>query len=254
MYLVLEEEPATEKHFNQARERDVVLQIQGYKKRKSLSTISEMLGMKNPCSPHKSAEAKLSFHQSHFQTIDCVLGSSNLVDGEFSVIHFRAEREGMDFRQCARAVLDAKHALQEMASNGTADERNHPFVLMTSLNDNPSMMWGGSRRVAAGIQNNTGQQALDFLRANGFLKVDGLLNQTTILDPGMLAVYDLILATKAKNFATCARGGGSGCDPATLSLCERCNHIGKFGRLALSMRLTKSSDGVSYGCWPQTEK
>ena len=87
------------------------------------------------------------FHKSHFGTIDRVLESSNIIDGEFSAIHFRAERKGMNFLQCARAVLDAKWAmLEEMAFNGTMNEgqgrpacgvakggrMDHPFVLMTS--------------------------------------------------------------------------------------------------------------------------
>ena len=76
------------------------------------------------------------------------------------------------------------------------------------------MMWTGSREVTTRRHsNNTANQALDYLlQDNGFLKIDDLLKQTiSIADPGMLAVYDLILATKATHFATCARDRVHGC-------------------------------------------
>ena len=98
------------------------------------------------------------------------------------------------------------------------------------------------------------QQALNFLvRENGFTKVDDLLKKKNAsidkVDSGMLAIYDLILASKSMNFATCARGGGHGCTNKARRLCEECNHVGKFGKLALSFR-SDNEKGSSWACWP----
>ena len=88
--------------------------------------------------------------------------------------------------ECANAIINAKHAMEWTTAE------NHPFILITSLNKNASMMWGGSRKIA---NNNcsTVNQALDLLSDHGFLKFDELLMQEIGLfnDPGMLAIYDL---------------------------------------------------------------
>ena len=93
------------------------------------------------------------------------------------------------------------------------------------------------------------------MRDNGFLKVDGLLKETDhkIQDPGILAIYDLILASKAKNFASCARHGKVGCDSKhARNICEKCNHVGKFGALAVTLRRQLSHPPDStWECWPQ---
>ena len=196
----------------------------------------------------KTKIPQLEFHPKHYKTIDDVLRQSNITNNLFSAIHFRAEREGMDFHNCAKAVVDARSAMMQ-SSNITSED--HPFVLMTSLNLNPALMWSGSRSIAGGSSNST--EALSFLLYDkGFYKIDDLLKETNKLnDPGMLAVYDLILAQKASKFATCARDGGHGCSSATRKICESCNHVGKFGKLALSLRKGRKD---TWGCWPQTKK
>eukprot|EP00985_Skeletonema_marinoi_P027624 scaffold22980_cov58-Skeletonema_marinoi.AAC.1 len=73
------------------------------------------------------------------------------------------------------------------------------------------MMWSGSRNSIVNGTTTTPQQALHYLlHDNGFIKIDGLLEMQAKKvhnDPGMLAIYDLIIAIKANNFATCARDG-----------------------------------------------
>ena len=133
----------------------------------------------------------------------------------------------------------------------------HKFMLMSSLNENEDKMWSGSRRIAN--NGTTSQSALHYLlHDNGFIKIDGLLEiqakKSAYDDPGMLAIYDLIIASKANNFATCARDGRNGCNKMTRRLCDSCNHVGKFGRLATSLRKKQRVDGghqgSSYECWP----
>lgn len=156
-------------------------------------------------------------------------------------------------------MVDTKNALLEtsLLSNSTDEGKaSHSFLLMTSLNSDPSKMWSGAKRLA-GRSNGTAQQALKFLLEDSFHKVDDLVQQQNdeILDPGMLAVYNLILANEATQFATCARDGVLGCNAETRRICESCNHIGKFGKLEFSLRKSsfKNKD-TSWGCWPQSDR
>eukprot|EP00985_Skeletonema_marinoi_P015867 scaffold8315_cov116-Skeletonema_marinoi.AAC.1 len=120
------------------------------------------------------------------------------------------------------------------------------------------MMWSGSRNSIVNGTTTTPQHALHYLlHDNGFIKIDGLLEMQAKKvhnDPGMLAIYDLIIATKANNFATCARDGKTGCNGVTRRLCDACNHVGKFGRLATSLRKEDGDHrGSSFECWPTSE-
>jgi hypothetical protein len=218
----------------------------------------------------------IPFHPKHIQFVDDLLQRANITNNNFSAIHWRAkkkgsldfmwraEKKGMNFMQCARAVNEAKHImLRKMMSNNTnntaqkeEESSQHKFVLISSLDENEDMMWSGARNT---IINGTtsSQQALRYLlRDNGFIKIDGLLESQAKKvhsdDPGMLAIYDLIIATKAKSFATCARHGEAGCNQVSNRLCKACNHVGEFGRLATSLR-KQSADhrlGSSWECWP----
>lgn len=205
----------------------------------------------------------IPFHPKHVQFVNDLLQRANIETDNFSAIHWRAEKKGMDFMRCARAVNEAKHImLRKMMTlaNTTMEEEassHHKFVLMSSLNENEDMMWSGSRNSIA--NGNTSQRALHYLlHENGFISISGLLEmhakKSAYNDPGMLAIYDLIIATKANNFATCARDGKAGCNKVSRNLCDSCNHVGKFGRLATSLRKERHVDGrhrgSSYECWP----
>eukprot|EP00984_Skeletonema_dohrnii_P004621 scaffold1634_cov118-Skeletonema_dohrnii-CCMP3373.AAC.19 len=215
--------------------------------------------------PHKGVfEGKtIPFHMKHVQFVEDLLQRANITNDNFSAVHWRAEKKGMDFMRCARAVNEVKHImLREMMTSNTTrkDEESsqHKFVLMSSLNENEDMMWSGSRNSIVNGTTTTPQQALHYLlHDNGFIKIDGLLEMQAKKvhnDPGMLAIYDLIIATKANNFATCARDGKTGCNGVTRRLCDACNHVGKFGRLATSLRKEDGDHrGSSFECWPTSE-
>ena len=100
-------------------------------------------------------------------------------------------------------------------------------------------MWGGSRRISK-THWSAVIQSLDLLSNHSLLKFDELMiTQGGIhnYDSGMLAVYDLILAMKARVFASCVRDGKHGCsNNQAVEICKKCNHIGKFGKLAISLR------------------
>jgi hypothetical protein len=215
-------------------------------------------------------EAKtIPFHSKHVQLVDELLQRANITNNNFSVIHWRAEKKGMDFIQCARAVNEAKDImLRRMMANNTnntaqnkeEEASKHKFVLMSSLNENEDLMWLGARDTI-GNSTKSSQIALQYLlRDNGFIKIDGLLEARSTKvhndDPGMLAIYDLIIATKAINFATCSRGGEAGCSDVSHRLCDACNHIGNFGRLATSLRKqnTYHSLASSWECWPSEDE
>ena len=86
------------------------------------------------------------------------------------------------------------------------------------------MAWGHSRNVVSRLSN-TPKEALDLLvKQNGFIKFDALLNaaQVTVKDSGLLAVYDLILATMSFQFATCLKKASPECSSSALQICEKC--------------------------------
>jgi hypothetical protein len=159
----------------------------------------------------------------------------------------------MNFTRCAIAVNDVKRImLKNMSNNKIAkagDDLRHKFVLMSSLNENEDMMWSNSRNSTSN-DTTSSQLALRYLlRDNGFIKIDDLLeNEDKLLDSGMLAVYDLIIASKANNFASCVKNGEVGCNKSSQKLCEKCNHVGKFGQLATLFRQENVNDvGSSWG-------
>lgn len=86
------------------------------------------------------------------------------------------------------------------------------------------MMWSDLRK-KTGKLTNTPKEALDLLvNQNGFIKLDSLLKacKVKVKDSGMLAVYDLILASMANNFATCSKEGSFGCSRQAIDVCEKC--------------------------------
>ena len=86
------------------------------------------------------------------------------------------------------------------------------------------MMWSDARK-KTGAYANTPKEALDLLvKQNEFIKIDSLLKAANVevKDSGMLAVYDLILASMSKTFATCSKEGSFGCSKEAITLCEKC--------------------------------
>jgi hypothetical protein len=202
---------------------------------------------------NEMSNVPLPFHPKHIKFVDELLQRANMTDDNFSAIHWRAERPRMDFMKCARVVADAKHAMVQEMRYRKKKEGNHKFLLLSSLNEDTAKMWKGSRSMVGRKNSETMRQALDHLRLdNGFVKIDDLLIGQKLVDSGMLAVYDLIISAKAWDFATCSRGGKKGCwKEVARKLCEECNHVGKFGRLANTYRSQNAEQrGSSWECWP----
>ena len=241
-----------------SKEGHFVLHVEDYW-RGSLSKLGQRFGTTFP----KSGEFErrmLPFHSKHIHFVDDLLKRANITMNNFSAIHWRAEKEGMDFMRCAKAVNDVKRIMLKRMTNNTAmteeEESRHRFVLLSSLNEDSDKMWLGSKVIADNDKESV-QNALTYLlRDNGFIKIDDLLDNdhSQLLDPGMLAVYDLIIATKANNFASCARHGQIGCTELAKKLCEECSHVGKFGHLATLIRKNSlDTVGSSWECWPVEE-
>ena len=216
----------------------------------------------------------LNFHPNQINKVDRLLEKVNIVgpENKFSVIHWRAEKDGIDYMKCAKAIVETRHEMTNI-DDGEDNNNNHSqFLLMTSLNNNPEVMWEGSRNITYAVNNQTAKEAriaLNYLlKQKGFIKIDDLIsdengqnqNNANRIDSGMLAIWDLILASKAYHFSTCARKDAAtdGYDPTqspacasplSRQMCEECNHIGKFAQLAINFR--KEQGKRSYGCWPQ---
>ena len=226
-----------------------------------------------------SQDERLQFHTHHIQMIKNALEQkANITNASgFTIIHWRAEaKHTINYMKCANSIVKVKDTMMKkivrsssssnidninntLSNSATAADGQHKFVLMTSLNQDLSKMWSGSRNkvkeaAALSSDNNTANKALDFLiNEHYFIKIDNLvdistddnINTTTTTTTDavtLLAIYDLILSTLATNFATCSRGYSKvGCNEETRALCEECNHIGKFGRFAIELRNEKVS-------------
>ncbi|KAL7482177.1 hypothetical protein ACHAW6_007866 [Cyclotella cf. meneghiniana] len=232
---------------------NVVIQLEDYWKN-GLNSLYTLLGIPYDNNRTKSADSQvLEFHPKHEKFVDDILLKSNMTIDNFSSIHWRAEKRGMDFEHCAQAIVDAKEIMLRNISKVPEELANHKFVLMTSLNEDREKMWKPGSIIVGKRGRESVKKALSILRDDGFVKVDDLLGDLIVQDSGMLAVYDLIIAKKSYHFATCARSGKFGCESnETRKVCEECNHIGKFGRVAISYRnQTATQPGrLSWECLP----
>lgn len=171
----------------------------------------------------------LRFRKEHYVYVDLLLKKANLTNS-FSVIHWRAEKENMDYLGCAQDIMQVRKRMEH--------QNKTPFILMSSLNTQKEHMWNGARKKAS---NSTADAALRLLlNDQNFIKLDTLIEDENLKDPGLLAVWDVIIATKASGFATCARGCGE--------ICQRCNHLGRFAAFAIEIR--NKLNRSSHECWP----
>lgn len=183
----------------------------------------------------REMQRNLPFKKEHYDKVKTILNRSSIHVDSFTLLHWRAEKANLDYLRCAEVISQIRQAM-DVGKNST-------FLLMSSLNNNESLMWAGSRNMAKGSNAN---EALQLLQERGFTIFDTLLGEgERPQDPGFLAVYDLILAEKAKVFTAC----GQGC--ASKKVCTDCNHLGKFATLALALRYQKGrNDTTTYPCWP----
>jgi len=160
-------------------------------------------------------------------------------------VHWRGERQGINFNSCAEKIVRTKERLTALGDlrDSSADNK---FILMSSVMDDKANMWWAAQqwRDKFSSETNNPGTALDIIRSGGFLTFDGLLRDSGIKprDPGLLAVYDLILVGLADQFTTCARGCAGG-------QCHACNYMGKFSKMTLEMR-PKDKEDSTYDCWP----
>ena len=190
----------------------------------------------------KAEPSLIEFHSRHHRKVDEILHRANITNDKFAIIHWRGEVKNMDYRECARKIIQGK---SKMIQNGEGDNTSFPFVLMSSINEDTSTMWGGAK-IMAENSNSSVQEALQTIHQAGFLKLDYLMTEQekqSLEDFGILAVYELILAARSRRFATCTRRDCRG------DVCQKCNYPGGFSEYAVDYRQiqgNKSSDT----CWP----
>lgn len=177
------------------------------------------------------------FRQHHWDIVDYTLrkGLSNAEHG-FSIVHWRGEQNGMNYTLCAEYILDI--IMQR--------DNDLPFFLMSSLKNERKNMWGGAKRLADTAGSDP-QKALDLLLRNDtMITFDSLLNEAGIVpaDSGLLAVWELILVSRASEFITCIRG----CEQR----CGECNYAGKFSTMATEYFGTRRSH--LHKCWPNQQQ
>jgi hypothetical protein len=228
----------------------------------------------------------LDFHPYYYQLASeslAAMGIRRYSDGRhFGVVHWRAELPDIQYLTCAKLIVKARAAmLAEFSSNQNGPEKPPlPFILMSSLSTDESIMWAGARRQA---QNSTAAAALNRLTHEyDFAMIDAVLpsllphtttSSTTLSDkppavvPDMIVqvVVDLILARQATLFSTCTVHCPERVTRTSISLCRQCNHAGRFADFALELRAgtaaaaatttisgrNQSSGKTTWPCWPR---
>ena len=200
-------------------------------------------------------EQHFQFVTSLYDLLDTALLRANVTpeNGNFGVVHWRAEKNHIDYMKCAQEIVAASQAME--LPHGT------PFFIMSSFSEESSHSWEGSKIMAA--KSNTddttanAEMALGFLLDDdGFLKLDRLL--PGLDDAVYYVVLDLLLAEKAASFATCQNS----CLRPYRS-CQRCNYVGTFAKYALERRRSyrrrrgsrhngtnTTPDTGTLPCWP----
>lgn len=202
---------------------------------------------------------QITIHPQIYETVRNVLAGANIEPEHYSLVHWRGESKSMDYIKCAETVVNIKDNI----ANNMIRRQDHPVLVMTSLNEDISKQWNGELIKGIG-SNGSPKEALDILDRAGLIRFDKLLQGANINvpDPGMLVIYDLILAEMSRIFTTCSHGPGGepggkgkglapGCSEEQNRICHDCNYFGKFARLAMDMRLeTPGLEERTMGCWP----
>ena len=198
-----------------------------------------------PLIPSKGPTVKMiynkyfHFTQEIYDFVDMILKEAGIKDENYSVIQWRGEIHSLDYVSCARHIITARAIMQEeeVARHGRNETA---FVLIAPFNRNESLTWNNRSNGA------DAQEALKLLLDdNGFLKLDLLVqkHQDFVRDSIFLAAADLVLAQKAKEFATC--------DKSCNSICAQCGHQGSFVQLAETLRNARDKNSTS--CWPERD-
>jgi hypothetical protein len=182
----------------------------------------------------------LHFTQEIYDFVDMILKEAGIKDENYSVIQWsRGEIHSLDYVSCARHIITARDIMQEKEVARHGHGRNEtPFVLISSLNRNESLAWNNKARGP------DAQEALKLLLDdNGFLKLDLFVqkHKDFVRDQVFFAAADLVLAQKAKEFATCSK--------SCKSICAQCGFQGSFVQMTEALRTAR--DKKSTLCWPE---
>ena len=128
----------------------------------------------------------------------------------------------------------------------------HAFVLSSSVDTDPEKAEGTA--TTEKLRRLTATQH-DFVLMHDLVKI---FRQRGLRDPGMLAVYDLILALKAERFAACAPTGFSDeasaklrCAMETYAVCDECGFVSQLGKMAAALRREVVRKWLTYDCLPE---
>jgi hypothetical protein len=116
----------------------------------------------------------------------------------YLTFHWRAEKKDLDYMNCAHALVESKNLVVSQYHNKSNNNNNDstigattnsytrsdnsamPVILLSSLNTNVDLEWGGAKNLA---YNTSAPQALAYLLqpvqegGGGFLKLDSVLSQ-----------------------------------------------------------------------------
>lgn len=170
------------------------------------------------------------FENQHYDAVDSVLQFMGIANNsDYDVIHWRAELPNLYYDDCATKILQAREAI---GSNTT--------VLMSSINRQAALQWHHPYRQHQAIA------SLSRLEDAGMRKMDQAFRNglaVALADKVVIAVWDQIIALKAKRFVTCTKS----CRQKNAA-CVACNYLGNYAQMAVGLRQShgKSSDE----CWP----
>ena len=203
---------------------------------------------------------------------DQTLALMNISTHNFGLVHWRADKENLDYRQCAEHLVRARQALIDSKLTKSVHE-DTPFILMSSLKVDMNLMWSSmKRKVDQGLAASPAE-ALQFLtnsnrpsnnrtgsQSGYFLMAESVLPRQK--DQIVYVAIDILLVQRATVFATCTRScsndGKHRKYAPFADVCNACNWLGNFATSAVRMRQELSAarnsntDARTLTCWPHS--
>ena len=183
------------------------------------------------------------FRQEQFDYVRSLLRTKFNIkpDDKFGVIQWRPELKGLNYTDCAHAILETRDVVS--SQRGIPKEN---FILISPLSHRKSMQWGGVATMAK--KDPTSYPSLQMLMDAGFHKLEEAL-PVNITDGSLLVVWDMITAMMAEDLSSCAR--------CPKSVCGKCNYQGAASLYTVMLQdayIADKKEKTTNVCWPISRK
>ena len=129
--------------------------------------------------------AALGFAEEQYDKVRQITGLLGLPARGYVAFHWRSENHHA-YEKCARDMLRS-HAKLLQNGNSSSDQEGPLALLVSDIQFDTSLRWGGMRELGKNSSGAAAQRALDLLFAHNFTKLDHALRQAGAPVPGDLA-------------------------------------------------------------------